>query len=69
MNKEDAIEVLKENYPKGKYSTELSEAYDIAIRALEYFGCGCSICLTHNNMKCPKLINCKEREDKYYEVL
>ena len=57
MSKEEAIEVIK--IMKNKYEPEkytiLLDALDMAIKALENMGCGCGICLSHNNMKCPKM--------------
>ena len=47
---------LKEKMSKGITLDEtLYEAINAAINALENLGCGCGICLAHNNMKCPKV--------------
>jgi len=34
----------------------LYNALTDAVKALENKGCGCSMCLAHNNMKCPRVI-------------
>ena len=34
---------------------EPTDYIDMAIESLKNQGCGCSICLSHNNMVCPKL--------------
>jgi len=54
LNEKEAVDILKNHYLPENH-TILREAVDMAIRALENAGCGCSICLTHNNMKCPKM--------------
>ena len=33
----------------------ITEALNRSIKALENEGCGCSICLIHNDMKCPRM--------------
>jgi 20S proteasome alpha/beta subunit len=55
MNKKEAIEILKNNYSNKDFATDLDIAIELAIKALENMGCGCDICLAHNNMKCPKM--------------
>ena len=56
MTEKEAIDILK-NMEQMECSCSLCQerkpAIELAIKALTYFGCGCGICLTHNNMKCP----------------
>ena len=59
MNKEEAIvrirnhiEIHKLNEPNAHY---INTALEMAINALDNSGCGCSLCLAHNNMQCPIL--------------
>ena len=53
MESKQAIELLKEIKLNLIYS-ETTDAIDKAINALKNEGCGCNLCLAHNNMKCPK---------------
>lgn len=59
MEKEEAIERI-EDYMRvhelsKPHTHSLNEAFKMAITALENMGCGCGLCLAHNNMKCPKM--------------
>ena len=38
-----------------EYCQEVKPALELAIKAIEIMGCGCDLCLIHNDMKCPKL--------------
>lgn len=54
MEKEEAIRRIRDHMkihrlyePQAVY---INEAFELAIKALENMGCGCGICLAHNNM-------------------
>ena len=65
MDKNEAIAILEEykrlsdiyinaNSP---ILFEHKEAIQMAIDAIKNMGCGCGLCLAHNNMICPKMNN------------
>lgn len=58
MNREEAIKEIKKEYYDNAITDGLirtNQAFDMAIKALENQGCGCGLCLAHNNMICPIL--------------
>ena len=55
----DAINTIQHLISAGKftdYNGSIHRALDVAINAMENVGCGCSLCLSHNNMQCPKML-------------
>lgn len=62
------LNVLKERITSGVVQdNSLLEAIDTAIKSLENAGCGCSLCLAHNNMKCPKVDTQKEEHGVLFD--
>lgn len=55
MSKEYVLQLLKTACRNTSDKEELKAAVYMAIKALENEGCGCGLCLAHNNMKCPKM--------------
>ena len=53
MDNKSAIVILRSLIPQVHIPERI--ALEIAIKAIENSGCGCGICLAHNNMKCPRL--------------
>jgi len=62
VDRETAIDILKKEL--AECGEERRSVLDIAIRALENMGCGCGICLAHNNFKCPKMEKGMGKEQK-----
>ncbi len=57
-DKDATIRVLNnllEQHEKLGTNKEYIEVLSIAINAVECVGYGCSLCLAHNNMKCPRI--------------
>ena len=54
ITKEEAITRI-EKHILSLNDNDVLEALRLAIKALENMGCGCVMCLIHNNMVCPKM--------------
>ena len=66
LTKEEAVYILnamktRDYKPRinGHTGNDLNDmnraALELAVKAVENMGCGCDLCLVHNNMQCPKL--------------
>ena len=73
MTNECAIDLIKQlidelqEFNKGHILFNVTrdefEALDFAVNAIDQFGCGCGLCLSHNNMQCPKLVKIEPVND------
>jgi len=55
MEKEQAADIIQEYINTSKIDDiEILGALQMSVVALRIMGCGCDLCLSHNNMRCPK---------------